>query len=212
MSNYTDFIVDFPRRCRDILLFTHEQALAVDREVTLMLVIASAGLLVPYERLKTDGIFVHPAGDDQKYTKAADELKQMLKQSFIDSPLWNSHMTSWSSGELDSAAGDPQDWPELQNVAPIPATQRVSNVLSVIRNALAHGNLYTKADYQLQIEALVFVSGGYNKKNKQMIPYKYVFVSPSDFRQFLLNWFQFLEGLSIPQGDLLEVVEEAISD
>src|SRR5215469_18571837 len=55
MTAYRNFVEDFPRRCRDILKVAGKPALSRGREVTLNLVIASAGLLVPYERVKPDG-------------------------------------------------------------------------------------------------------------------------------------------------------------
>ena len=55
MSNYSSFFAqDFAVRCHDLLRHFYRPAKAKDREVTLLLAVAAAGLVVPYERPQRD--------------------------------------------------------------------------------------------------------------------------------------------------------------
>jgi len=52
MSEYSAFFAqDFASRCHDLLWHFYEPAKARDREVTLLLAVAAAGLVAPLERL-----------------------------------------------------------------------------------------------------------------------------------------------------------------
>ena len=56
MSEYSAFFAqDFASRCRDLLRDFYQPAKAKDREVTLLLAVAAAGLVVPLERLLSKG-------------------------------------------------------------------------------------------------------------------------------------------------------------
>jgi hypothetical protein len=61
MSEYKDFVRDFPLRCHDLLKKFEPGAKLRDREVMLLLAVASAGLVVPYEGLRPER--PHPSGD-----------------------------------------------------------------------------------------------------------------------------------------------------
>src|SRR5262249_35130825 len=139
MTAYKNFVADFPRRCRDILHVASKPALSQGLEVTLALVVASAGLVVPYERLKPNGRWgPHPSGESEKFVDAAKKLESILHQPFMSSSLWTKGISTWCSGELDSAAGEPDSWAGLQKGRPISKDKTLGAILSVIRNALAH--------------------------------------------------------------------------
>jgi hypothetical protein len=91
MTAYKNFVEDFPRRCRDILDLAGKPALSRGREVTLTLMVASAGLVVPYERLKPDGggggHIDHPSGDNKRFADAAAKLRSLLDAPFMSSCL-----------------------------------------------------------------------------------------------------------------------------
>lgn len=60
MTAYKNFVQDFPTRCKDVLELAESRTNHQVREVTLLLVVASAAIIVPYERLRKDGQFPHP--------------------------------------------------------------------------------------------------------------------------------------------------------
>lgn len=209
MSNYTSLVHDFPQRCKDLLPPTKHTTKQKSREVTITLMVASAGFIVPYERLRPDSEFEHPSADREKFPQTTNQFDALLDMEFLGSPLWPDKNGSWSSGSLKSVIGMPDSWDELQSLAPLAPNQLVKDILSIVRIALAHGNVYTKSDGKNNIVGLVFVSGGYNRRKKRMLPYRYAYVSPDDFRAFLLNWLRFLEKTDIPKEIAFETIEIA---
>lgn len=190
MTAYRNFVDDFPRRCREILKFAGKPALFRGREVTLALMVASAGLVVPYERLKPDGgEIVHPSGDNKKFSVAADQLRTLLAESFFSSAVWGAPDSTWYFGRLKSVTGDPDSWEGLRERKPVQADKTVGTVLRVIRNALAHGNIFT---FKNPIEAIIFIKSNFNDRS-EVKDYTFVFVKPADFQLFLEKWFDFLD-------------------
>jgi len=174
--------------------------------VTLALMVASAGLVVPYERLKPDGGEIdHPSGDNKKFSAAAEKLRTLLSESFLSSKVWGAPVSTWHYGKLKSVTGDPDSWDGLRKRQPVQEDKTVGNVLRVIRNALAHGNIFTFKD---PIEAIIFIKANVNDK-KEVRDYSFVFVAPKDFHRFLEQWFDFLDDLPIPQIEAFEVLKHA---
>jgi hypothetical protein len=206
MTAYKNFVEDFPRRCRDILDLAGKPALSRGREVTLTLMVASAGLVVPYERLKPDGGFIdHLSGDNKRFADAAAKLKSLLNDPFMSSCLWNEASSTWHGGKLVSVAGDPDLWTGLRKRRPISKDKKVSTILNVIRNALAHGNIFTLNN---PIEAIIFIKANMDV-DKIARNYSFLSVAPQEFRKFLENWFDFLNDLHIPHELTFEILKDA---
>jgi len=203
MTGYHNYIKDFPRRCRDILAIAGKPALSRGREVTLTLMVASAGFIVPYERLKPDnGWGNHPSGDGKRFYDAAAELKLVLDQPFLSSRFWTKTSSTWHVGRLASLTGEPDSWEGLRERKPISREKKVYTVLNVIRNALAHGNIWTQGN---PIESIIFVSAV-----AKVVPvFAFLSVAPREFRDFLENWFDFLTDLDIPPELVFEVLRDA---
>ena len=181
MTAYKNFIDDFPCRCRDILNIAKRPALHRDREVTLTLMVASAGLVVPHERLKPDSwLGGHPSGDRNTFADAAGKLESLLRQPFVSSGLCTEANPTWRVGKLLSVTGDPDSWEDLQKSRPISKDKTVGGMVSVIRNALAHGNIWTIRD---PIEAIIFVRRVLND-NKVVCHFDFLSVSPHEFNLF----------------------------
>lgn len=208
MSNFTDFVSDFPARCSD-LLSTHEmEAVLQGREVTLMLALAASGFNIPFERLRPTATEdpVHPSGDRSKFPQARARLDALLGDDsfFIGSSLWGEGPKSWLAGKVQGSTDDPDSWPNLA-FKPKRMTDKktVKAVLSIIRNALAHGNIYTRGS-DSAIEQLVFISRPIGARE-----YNFIAVSPHDFRAFLFRWFDYLKTLHMPGKIVTEVLEYA---
>jgi hypothetical protein len=206
MTGYRNFIEDFPRRCRDILDIAGKPALSRGREVTLILMVASTGFVVPYERLKPDSRWGdHPSGDRKRFADAAGRLESLLHQPFMSSRLWTETSSTWHGGKLDSVTGDPDSWEGLRKRRPISKDKQVGTILNVIRNAFAHGNIWTLRN---PIEAIIFVKSVIN--DDEVVPdSSFVSVAPHEFRKFLENWFDFLNDFRIPQEVAFELLKDA---
>jgi len=206
MTAYRNFVEDFPRRCRELLDIAGKPARSRGREVTLVLMVASAGLVVPYERLKSDGRWGdHPSGDRKTFADAGGKLEALFSQPFRSSCLWTEANSTWHRGKLESLSGDPDAWKGLQQSRPISKDKTVGAVLKVIRDALAHGNIWTLRD---PIEAIIFAKS-VTDADKVAPRFEFVSVAPNDFRKLLGEWFDFLISLHIPQAVVFEVFQNA---
>jgi hypothetical protein len=206
MTAYKNFIDDFPCRCRDILNIAKRPALSRGRKVTLTLMVASAGLIVPYERLKPDIAWGdHPSGDRNTFADAAAKLESLLGQPFMSSCLCTEAYPTWGVGKLLSVTGDPDSWEGLQRRRPMSKDKTVGGVLSLIRNALAHGNIWTQGN---TIEAIIFVKRVFNNDNV-VRHFDFLSVAPYEFQHFLDGWFDFLIGLRISQEAVFGVLKDA---
>jgi hypothetical protein len=199
MSNYKNFIWDFSDRCNDILNDIEKRQFFRDREVTSMIAIASAGLLVPYERLKGKN---HPSRDREKFEAAALKIDELTKNDFITS-LLDGNPGTWRYNELENELGDVDSW--VQHSAPIACMDEIvpdrkklkerkksKYILGCIRNSLAHGNIFTLGENK--IEEIVLISKIYYERSELSV----LIVSPSDFRRFLNKWFSFIKRIEIP--------------
>ena len=190
MSNYRNFVEDFPKRCDDLLDKLFPRAKAYDREVTLMFSIATAGFVIPFGRLREKD---HPARDRKRYQEAAAKLDEILNAPFLGSPLWAEQPATWLfAKEVEDEGRELDCWPELTSPQSLPKDAQAKNVLAPLRNGLAHGNIFTRGN---PIDLLVFLSKPYGAPKYVMVA-----VSPFDFHVFLRNWFSFLASLQIPVG------------
>jgi len=119
--------------------------------------------------------------------------------------LWTEANSTWHRGKLESLSGDPDAWKGLQQSRPISKDKTVGAVLKVIRDALAHGNIWTLRD---PIEAIIFAKS-VTDADKVAPRFEFVSVAPNDFRKLLEEWFDFLISLHIPQAVVFEVFQNA---
>jgi hypothetical protein len=179
MTAYRNFVEDFPSRCRDILNIAGKPALSRGREVTLTLMVASVGLIVPYERLGD-----HPSGDRTKFAEAAKKLNKLLDEPFLSSVLCNKTSSTWHNGKVISVTGHPESWEGLRKRRPFSADKKVGTTLKLLRNALAHGNIFTFEGIRNVIEAVIFIRKNFNNDG-EIYDYSFIYVAPQEFRNFL---------------------------
>lgn len=208
MSGYSEFFAqDFASRCRDLLDHFYAPAKAKDREVTLLLAVAAAGLVVPYERLSP--LKGQAPLDRQRYQSASDQLLLLMKETVGESQMVPSRRGTWQGGLLESASGSPDEWPELRVGTNLPDQTPVSDLVAWLRHGLAHGNIVTRPGGARQlIERIVFVCGypnGHPKSKKN--PLRYVSVRPDDLKVFLHRWFDCLAAFKIPRDVMAEVLD-----
>jgi hypothetical protein len=195
MSSFSDFVKDFPERCKDVLQLGQETAIENDREVTLLLMTAAAALVVPFERLNPDSIYEHPSNDAGRFPALTKSLSDLLKESFFGSRLWGSTVSSWRFGTQRNFSGDPEQWDQPKHMS---NDKKVKSVLKTIRNAFAHGNIFTKGTPE-KIEIIVFVSRIEDDAGN-LVGYNDLRVAPNDFRSLLIKWVEFLNTQGIPQA------------
>jgi hypothetical protein len=132
MTTYNNFINDFPARCCEVLDLAYNPCKAKGREVTLLIMTATAAFLFPFERLRSGMPVKHQARDRDRFPELAKYLDSEVNKKFKISPFFDSSSKSWSMGK---AASISQETPLDLN--PLPPTILTNEVLAIIRNALA---------------------------------------------------------------------------
>ena len=190
MTAYSSYVKDFPSRCGEILAGFESSALELGRDVTLLLSISTTALIFPHDRLKCPRPYRHPSGDRDRHPRAARQYEQLLDNSFLSSPLWGKPGAStWRKGKVQNVGwGGPDSWPELRAAEEMKPEARVSEVLRILRNALAHGNVFTEG---MQIRNIVFLTWDGRKAAK------FISVSPQDFRSFMMKYIRFVSSLKL---------------
>lgn len=228
MTSYSNFVQDFPRRCIEILGLCLEHATTNDRDVTLLLSIATAGFVIPFERLRPLSP-KHPAGDRENFENAKSEFDKIINNSFLNSKLWD-NSEGWEFAEKieekDIREKQVDYWARLENRKPLSSEKPVISVLSHLRNALSHGSIFTcpnriNKNEPVQISTLIFLSRCYEKqevevcdcgkKRKERVPidkYNLLAVSPENFRKFLEKWVEFLKSLNLTLPTIQDTISE----
>ncbi|WP_145980942.1 hypothetical protein [Magnetospirillum sp. ME-1] len=201
MTAYENYVRDFPARCLDLLKLAEKPARLKQREVTLALMVASSGFVVPLERLSVRK--AHPTRDAATYAESAKNLDLLLSSKFLES-LLGVDSNSWRGGMLTSIEGNPDSWSELAKPKPLSKEKTVGGVIRVVRNALAHGNIFT---YKNPIDAIVFVCTNMDD-DRNITDFSFIMSSPDDFLRFLKGWFGFLDTAHIPA----EVAEDGVAN
>ncbi|WP_420636644.1 hypothetical protein [Candidatus Palauibacter sp.] len=193
MTAYSSYVTDFPSRCGEILEEFRSPALEQGRDVTLLLSISTAALTVPHERLKPRARPRHPLRDRERYPKTAEKYEELLREPFLSSPLWRSRgVSTWKTGRIqDVQSGGPDTWRELRDARSMPPEERVGTVLRILRNALAHGNVFTEGKV---IHNIVLLAKEWDSQAFSLIS-----VSPRDFRKFTMNYICFVRGLDLDE-------------
>ena len=193
MTAYTDFTSDFPKRCLEVLNTASADAAERGREITLLYMAASASLLVPFERLKPDTKnSAHPFRDNRRDVVTANRLEELLRKNFVGSVLCPSNHSFQLAKNVKSVSGDLDDWLPNAGLAPI-KDEKTDATIKLVRNALAHGNIYTTGD---PIQELVFVTEIREKERVlkgSPVEFDVLQVSHGDFKKFVCAWIEFLQ-------------------
>ena len=204
MSNYQDIYRDLPSRVYEVWQRTKrvQEKESEDRSVTAMLMAAAAGLAMPWENLKTEGLDKkekwrdHPAFNHVDQSKYKSALKSC--NSFLKQPINGCH-------GLQNAVLMPCQ--ELRNIrdaakcghgdASLDISKHdVRFALKIMRNALSHNNIFDIPDSQDRIEKLVFFSENRTGSGcKSTVDGWHVLtISVKSFEDFLNAWFDLLKG------------------
>jgi hypothetical protein len=214
MATFANFVKDFPGRCEEILNKYGPSAITLGREVTLMLVVAAAGINIPHERLKKSD---HPSRDRDRFAEADRQFKDLRKSRFLGSALWEQAPGSWRYGRIPDDQGTADQWKsvtrrfdEYDGSVPDSKAIKTDAVLDGLRNALAHGNIFMFGDPIVEIMFLSRVDQPFIcEKCKSAIDqqdkgYRVFVVSPDDFQNFLGRWFAFIRNLKLSEGLIAE--------
>lgn len=196
MTAYRNMVGDMPSRGKDLLEQLYAGAQARDRECTLLLSVAALVLVTPYERLKKPAPDStnppHPSADRFNFHEAASSIDRLAQTRLSDSSLWPQRAyESWMRCTVADASKSFDQWPELTSMTPLKKEDLCGPVVTTLRHALAHGNIWTTGEPE--IECLYFCS----QSSVSPVKWRVFGVAPSDFRVFLLRWCDWLNGQSL---------------
>lgn len=175
----------------------------LDYEVTTLLMVATSGLVIPFDRLKSkgdaNGPMFSPAFDglavreEEQFKAAAAALKKLQEVKFTESSLYAGN--SWRHGRVETPDAPAATWVDRFSEANL---ERLTayQVLGRCRNALAHGNIGIDPEGPWIIFASIRRADP-KDMTSPAVGFDFVAASPADFRGFLDAWFAFLEGLSL---------------
>ncbi len=197
VSSYRDFVLDLPQRSIALLNDLLPRATAQGREVTLLLMAASTAFVVPLERLNSR----HPSQDAKRFSEIANSFAKSMSIPFATSPFFPKGNGAWLHGRVSDFGEGPDAWiGDATALGNMPA----SYVFAVIRNALAHGNLYTKGD---PIDELVLYAEVREGPDRDRVGgYKYLVIPVATFQSFLLAWFAHVSRVGLPYREALRAL------
>jgi|JI6StandDraft_1071083.scaffolds.fasta_scaffold17067_5 hypothetical protein len=222
MSNYENFTKGYAVRCAQLLepngkagakeeaKSIYQKAIDEKIEVTLLLCVASSGVMIPFDRLDKAN---HVSGNavDKDLSGAVKDFATLLDKTFKETDFWPKVSSDWCYGKLDlepgksTLQGTPDDW--IKKLTTEFGDLSVRQVVGMIRNGLAHGNVFQTNHNP--IKTLMLLSHKYAKekadcecggKKNQVVAYHCISLSPNSLREFVRHWFAELEKLEIPNG------------
>jgi hypothetical protein len=169
-------------------------------EVTLMISIASSGFVIPFEKMKKSG----------KNNPLNSEYSRIRDNSFVSKFSNDKELnSSWRVSKTVSFNKD--NWEGINNCSEMGEEYKVSLILPILRNALAHGKILVKGNKD-HIEEIFFISKPENNQSvikKEDNNHCAVIVSPEAFRFFLYKWFDFISELDFKLEEVKEDIEES---
>ncbi len=194
MSNYKNYIKDFPKRCNDLLEHFFKDATQLDREVTLLMNVACAGFVIPFERLTPNPDELISTDICMAFDFAKRKFNGIQNKSFkhpqkgIGKGIEDIQIYEVKYDVL--AEDDPGRWDK----SPVEDANNIQ-VLSTFRNALAHGTIWMNKGNIIEDIWLVKKNPG-EEKWKPTDGYIAVKTSPDSLKKLLKSWFDFLQEAS----------------
>lgn len=200
------FVVEYPERCRQLLEAL--EPIARQRELlgSFSLLVAAAMFTIPYERLKAR----HPLARQDREQPLYEALRRVERQNFLEAEFWQERRPEgWRLGRIMTRPGSTENWKDEDGVHPMRpdarntiARRTANDVLRVIRNALAHGNIIYLDESGVErrgarLSHLAFLSRYEETEEQKAVreTYRLVTVTEDAFIEFVKSWASWLESL-----------------
>lgn len=171
------FVAEYPKRCLALIKLLEPAARESELMGSFSLLAAAAVFVIPYEPMKSN----NPLHKPDELSRA---LKSLERKPFVTAPFWNEDRPdadAWRFSRIMSNANDTERWVNEDGHHPMEAnaknsleSRKADDVLRVIRNALAHGNIvylnkdgYERRDTELQF--LGFLSLHEDKETYRLV-------------------------------------------
>ncbi|MEH2594950.1 hypothetical protein V1278_001863 [Bradyrhizobium sp. AZCC 1577] len=139
------FVVEYPKRCLTLLELLEPMAREKELVGSFSLLVASSIFLIPYERMRSR----HPLHNPRD-AELDGELRFLdKKERFLTAGFWRDEPPKdWRFSRIMKHHNDTDRWVDPQGKHPMSDgaqntinTRKAGEVLRVVRNALAHGNI-----------------------------------------------------------------------
>jgi hypothetical protein len=194
------FATEYPERCLELL--NEFEPIARERGLlgTFSVMLASSVLLVPLERVKAS----HPLSQEHQSNLSA-ALGRLDAQKWHDAEFWNGLPSGeWRFSRIMADANNTYSWqdkagnPSFSPEANTIERRTVREVLYVLRNALAHGNIIYLAsngheEKGSKVEHLAFLSRC-EPDAAENNTFQLVTVKEADFLPFIKSWVTWIRG------------------
>jgi hypothetical protein len=208
MTMYKDFVSDYPARCIDVINKFYGQAQAEDREVTLLLMAAAGGFLMPYERLQKGKKFRQPNLDRVAKEEQMGKLQNELEKKIRNSNIFGKTLSNWRYGFPGEEHNKREVIAVAERAEAIPQNKKVACAIKILRHSIAHGNVLAIESPSGHIQDLVFVSRN-SKSTEDVVSVELIVLTPEDLKCFMLVWCDFLRGIN--QKTALRILDRVAS-
>lgn len=192
------FAIEYPQRALELIRLVEEPARRRDLVGSFGLLAAAAVLTIPYERMNASH-FLH---DQEKDYDLAAQLKNLEKVKFLAAPFWQGAARGeWRLSRIMHSVDQVDKWtdregrPSLSAAANTIQKRKAGEVIRVLRNALAHGNIiYLDTDGREiagnRMAYMAFLSRyeETDEQRKVAKTYRVVVVPEDEFLRFVKAW------------------------
>ena len=209
------FVTEYPSRCMKLLELMEPIAREKELLGSFSLIVATSVFLIPYERMQPR----HPFNRDDK--RLYRELRRIERRRFLRADFWPEEQAyPWHFSRVMNDVNSTQGWQDEQGLHPMApdaantiARRTVNDVLRVVRNALAHGNVVYLDEHGVekkgtQVQYLGFLSRYEETKDEQenAETYRLVVTTEEGFLSFVGAWAQWLAALPADE-DIVEAAK-----
>ena len=201
------FAIEYPQRALQLIKLFENKARQHDLLGSFGLLAAAAVLTIPYERMKASH-FLH---DEEQDHDLAAQIKQLEKVKFLAAPFWGKEAPGeWRQSRIMDSVDQVEDWkddhgqPSLSENANTMKKRKAEEVIRVLRNALAHGNIIylDKDGREIANNRMVYLAflSRYEESKEQgelAETYRVVVTSEDEFIRFVKAWANWVSRLPL---------------
>lgn len=191
------FAIEYPQRALELIGLLEDEARKHQLLGSFGLLAAAAILTIPYERMNA-AHFLHREERDHDLVT---QLKRLEKVPFLEAPFWPKPPDAelWRQSRIMASIDDVEKWRDERGQHPLAkgantiGRRKASEVIRILRNALAHGNIIYLDKDGREIEGnvmvyMAFLSRYEAERLEQGQTYRVLVTTEDGFIQFVKAW------------------------
>ena len=196
-----------PKRALELIRVFEERARQRDLVGSFGLLAAASVLTIPYERMKASH-FLHDKHRDHGLDA---EISRLKNGKFLSAPFWPTEARGeWGQSRIMGSVENVRDWKDEEGRHSLSADantivrRSADDVIRVLRNALAHGNIIYLDEDRREVEGnpmvyMAFLSRYEETKEQRELAetYRVVITQKDEFLRFVKAWAKWVSGFSL---------------